>query len=60
MELFKRVIGILPSSSILFSTALCVVIPMFFYWISDRMRNNDPIWKQEQDGREYTGGFMHP
>ncbi|WP_435169449.1 hypothetical protein [Paenibacillus glycanilyticus] len=47
MDLLKRMIGLLPSASILFSAALCVIIPMCFYWVSNRMRKHDPPWKQE-------------
>ncbi|SFE71486.1 hypothetical protein SAMN05216378_3812 [Paenibacillus catalpae] len=47
MELLNRVIGLLPSVSILFSAFLCAIVPMCFYWISDRMRKHDPPWKHE-------------
>ncbi|TCM95917.1 hypothetical protein EV294_106288 [Paenibacillus sp. BK033] len=47
MDWIKRIIGLLPSASILFSAALCVIIPMCFYEVSRRMRRHDPPWKQE-------------
>ncbi|WP_336776476.1 hypothetical protein [Paenibacillus sp. MMO-58] len=47
MELVKLFMERMPSISVLFSTFLCVVIPMVFYWVTDRMRKHDPPWKQE-------------
>ncbi|ACS99650.1 hypothetical protein [Paenibacillus sp. JDR-2] len=47
MELVKHIMERMPSISVLFSTFLCVAIPMVFYWVSDRMRRHDPPWKQE-------------
>ncbi len=48
MELLNSIMKRVPSISVLFSTGLCVVIPMLFYWVSNKMRRHDPPWRQEQ------------
>lgn len=60
MELLNRIINLLLSSNILFSTALCVVVPMIFYWISDRMQKYDPVWKQELTEERMQEASMRP
>jgi hypothetical protein len=60
MDFFRRVIGLLPSVSILSSAILCVVIPMCFYWVSDRMRKHDPPWKQDHPDNQLEGSMLPP
>jgi|GEM_PF-6570391 hypothetical protein len=60
MDFLKKIIGLLPSAGILLSTALCVVIPMVFYWVSDRVRKHDPPWKQTPPGEDLEKTTMRP